>query len=89
MPATLEQLAKIAGVSVSTVSRALNNSKHTVNEETRQRILTLAKQLGYRPNLVARSLKTERTHTIGIIVDDIVSPFGPVITRGIQDYLKE
>jgi len=83
MPVTLEQLAKTAGVSVSTISRALNNSRHTVNEETRERILTLAKQMGYRPNLVARSLKTERTHTIGIIIDDIASPFGPVITRGI------
>ena len=51
--------------------------------------MTLAKQMGYRPNLIVRSLKTERTHTIGIIVDDIASPFGPVITRGIQDYLKE
>jgi LacI family transcriptional regulator len=89
MPVTLEQLAKVAGVSVSTASRALNKSKHTVNEETRNRILTLAKQLDYRPNMVARSLKTERTHTIGIIIDDIASPFGPVITRGIQDYLKE
>jgi LacI family transcriptional regulator len=89
MSVTLEQLAKVAGVSVSTVSRALNNSQHTVNEETRQRILDLAKELGYRPNLVARSLKTERTHAIGIIIDDIASPFGPAITRGIQDYLKE
>ena len=89
MPVTLEQLAKVAGVSVSTVSRALNKSKHAVNEETRKRILTLAQQLGYRPNLLARSLKTERTHTIGIIVDDIASPFGPIITRGIQDYLKD
>src|SRR5687767_935278 len=89
MPVTLEQLAKVAGVSVSTVSRALNKSEHAVNEETRNRILTLAKQLGYRPNMVARSLKTDRTHTIGIIIDDIASPFGSAITRGIQDHLKE
>jgi len=89
MPITLEQLARVAGVSVSTVSRALNKSEHAVNEETRNRILILAKELGYRPNLLARSLKTERTHAIGIIIDDIASPFGPIITRGIQDYLKE
>jgi LacI family transcriptional regulator len=86
---TLEQLAKVAGVSVSTVSRALNRSDHAVNEETRKRILTLAKQMGYRPNLMARSLKTERSYTIGIITDNIVSPFSPLIIRGIQDHLKE
>lgn len=88
MPVTLEQLAQIAEVSVSTVSRALNNTDHAVNEETRKRILTLAKQMGYRPNVMARSLKTDRTRTIGIITDNIASPFSPAIIRGIQDYLK-
>lgn len=88
MPVTLQQLAQVAGVSVSTVSRALNDSDHAVNQNTRQRILTLAKQLGYRPNVMARSLKTDRTFSIGIIVDNIVSPFTPTMIRGIQDYLK-
>lgn len=88
MPITLEHLAHVAGVSVSTVSRALNDSDHAVNQETRKRILTLAKQMGYRPNVMARSLKTDRTFSIGIIVDNIVSPFTPVMIRGIQDYLK-
>jgi len=55
---------------------------------TRKHILSLASELGYRPNMVARSLKTDRTYTIGIIVDSIVSPFTPLIIRGIQDYLK-
>ncbi|HZQ06177.1 MAG TPA: LacI family DNA-binding transcriptional regulator [Anaerolineae bacterium] len=88
MPITLEHLAQVAGVSVSTVSRALNDSDHAVNEDTRKRILTLAQQMGYRPNLMARSLKTDRTFSIGIIVDNIVSPFTPIMIRGIQDYLK-
>lgn len=88
MPVTLEQLAQVAGVSVSTVSRALNDSDHAVNQDTRRRILTLAKQLGYRPNVMARSLKTDRTFSIGIIVDNIVSPFTPMMIRGIQDYCK-
>jgi LacI family transcriptional regulator len=48
----------------------------------------LAKKLGYRPNLLARSLQTEPRHAIGII-DDIASPFDPVITRGIPDHLKQ
>lgn len=89
MPITLNELAKAAGVSVSTVSRALTASEHPVNQETRQRILTLARELGYRPNMMARSLKTDRTSTVGIIVDNIVSPFTPLMIRGIQDYLKE
>jgi DNA-binding LacI/PurR family transcriptional regulator len=49
----------------------------------------LAKELGYRPNLLARSLQTEPRHAIGIIIGDMASPFGPVITRGIQDHLKQ
>jgi LacI family transcriptional regulator len=88
MPITLNELAKVAGVSAATVSRALNASGHPVNDETRQRILALASELGYRPNMVARGLKMDRTYAIGIIVDNIVSPFSPTIIRGIQDELK-
>ena len=88
MTITLTELAHKAGVSIDTVSRALNHSEHPMNEATRERILALANELGYRPNMVARSLKTDRTYTIGLIVDNIVSPFTPLIIRGIQDYLK-
>jgi LacI family transcriptional regulator len=89
MTITLTELAKKAGVSIATVSRALNNTDHPMNEATRERILALAHEMGYRPNLVARSLKTDRTYTIGLIINNIVSPFTPLIIRGIQDYLKE
>lgn len=89
MPVTLHELAKVAGVSVSTVSRALNDSKHPVNDATRERILTLANQLGYRPNMTARGLKTDRTYTIGLVVYNVASPFTPVLIRGIQEYLKQ
>ena len=61
MPVTLHELAKAAGVSISTVSRSLTNSTHPVKEETRQKILNLAHELDYRPNLVARSLRTDQT----------------------------
>jgi LacI family transcriptional regulator len=88
MTITLTELALKAGVSIATVSRALNNADHPMNNATRERILALANELGYRPNMVARSLKTDRTYTVGIIVDSIVSPFTPLIIRGIQDYLK-
>jgi DNA-binding LacI/PurR family transcriptional regulator len=88
MPVTLEEIAKAAGFSVPTVSRALTNSSYPVSPATRQHIIEVAQALGYKPNLAARSLRTDQTNTIGIIVDDILSPFTPPIVRGIQDYLK-
>jgi LacI family transcriptional regulator len=89
MPVTLEEIAKATGFSVPTVSRALTNSTYPVNPTTRQRIIEVAQAMGYKPNLSARSLRTDQTNTIGVIVDDILSPFVPPIVRGIQDYLKE
>lgn len=89
MPITLHELAKAAGCSVSTVSRALTDSDHPVNDATREKILSLANQLGYRPNMTARGLKMDRTFTIGLIVYNIASPFTPVLIRGIQEYLKQ
>jgi LacI family transcriptional regulator len=89
MPVTLHELAKATGCSVSTVSRALNNSEHPVNNATRERILAIASQMGYRPNMTARGLKMDRTFTIGLIVYNIASPFTPVLIRGIQEYLKQ
>lgn len=88
MPVTLTDVAKAAGVSVATASRAMSGSSHPMNEETRQRILQLAEELSYQPNLVARSLRTDRSQTIGLIVENILSPFIPPIIRGIQDTLK-
>lgn len=88
MGVTIEEVAKTAGFSIATVSRVLTNSDYPVKAATRQRILEVAQAIGYRPNLTARSLRTDQTNTIGIIVDDILSPFVPAIVRGIQDYLK-
>ena len=88
MPVTIRDVADAAGVSIATVSRVLNNKDHPVGEATRQRILTLADELDYRPNAAARSLRTERSATVGIIADDIIGPFATSIIRGIQDRLK-
>lgn len=88
MPVTLQDIAKAADVSVSTVSRVLSNSKHPLNDETRQRILQIAQQMGYTPNLLARSLRKEQSFSVGIVVDNIDSIFAPQIIRGIQDTLK-
>jgi DNA-binding LacI/PurR family transcriptional regulator len=89
MPVTLEEIAKAAGFSVATVSRALTNHEYPVKPATRQRITEVAHAMGYKPNIAARSLRTDQTNTIGIIVDDILSPFVPPIVRGVQDYLKQ
>lgn len=89
MTVTLAEIAKAAGVSISTVSRALTNTKHPLKEETRQRIVSLAKEMGYNPNLVARSLQSDRTHVVGVIVDRMQSPFAAATVQGIQDGLRQ
>jgi DNA-binding LacI/PurR family transcriptional regulator len=88
VPVTLAEIARAAGVSVSTVSRALTNDRHPLKEETRQRIINLAEEMGYNPNLVARSLQSKRTHTVGVIVDRMRSPFAAATVQGIQDGLR-
>lgn len=88
MPITIRDVAEAAGVSIATVSRVLNNKDHPVGVETRQRILACAENLGYRPNVAARSLRTDRSATVGIIADDIIGPFATKIIRGIQDQLR-
>jgi LacI family transcriptional regulator len=88
VPVTLEEIAKAAGFSVSTVSRALTNQAYPVSPTTRTRIIEVAQAMGYKPNIAARSLRTDQTNTVGIVVDDLLSPFVPPIVRGIQDYLK-
>ena len=89
MSVKLEDIAKETGFSISTVSRVLSNSTYPVSDQIRKKVLRVAETMGYEPNVAARSLRTDRTDTIGIIVDDLLSPFTPPIVRGIQDYLNE
>jgi LacI family transcriptional regulator len=89
MTVKLEDIARNTGFSVPTVSRVLTNSDYPVNEKTREKILKAAQEMGYRPNIIARSLRTDRTKTVGIVIDDLLSPFTPPIVRGIQDCLTE
>lgn len=81
---TIADVAEAAGVSTMTVSRAVNN-KGGVSEETRQRILQIAHEMGYRPNSLARGLATQRTATVGLVVPDIGSPFFSQIARGVEN----
>lgn len=77
MSATLADIAKATGTSVSTVSRVLTAAPaaRRISPPTQQRIIEAARQMGYRPNLLARSLRTRKTNTIAVMVSDIANPW--------------
>ena len=81
---TIRDVARLAGVSVASVSAVLN-SKGTVSEKLIKRVRSAAKALDYHPDEVARSLKTRNTHTVGVIVPDIANPFFPEVIQGAED----
>ena len=83
---TISDVAKRAKVSRSTVSRVLNNQTHHIREETRRAVLKAAEELDFKPNRVARSLKMKKTHCIGVITDDIDTPFLPSMLKAIEQY---
>lgn len=86
---TLREVAAEAGVHVATASRALNpNSRDAVNDDTAQRVLDAASRLGYRPNPIARGLKTNRSFTVGVVIPDLRNPLFPPIARGIEEQLE-
>lgn len=80
---TMSDVAKKAGVSLMTVSRVINH-KDDVNSETRQRVMQVIEELDYRPSAIARSLATQQTRTIGLVIPDVSNPFFADITRGIE-----
>jgi transcriptional regulator with XRE-family HTH domain len=82
--ATIKDIADKAGVSYATVSRALNG-KYGVRPSTRERVLAVARRMGYRPNAIARGLVTRRTMTLGLVVPDIKNPFFPEIAGGVEE----
>src|SRR5512138_65209 len=86
--ATLQDVAELAGVSAKTVSRVVNNQGE-ISEETRQRVQAAIEQLGYRPNILARSLIHQRTNTLGVVAWGI-DYFGPSRTMiGIEQQAEE
>lgn len=80
---TMADVAREAGVSLMTVSRAVND-KDGISDTTRYRIQAIAERLGYRPSLIARSLVTDRTSTIGLVVIDNANPFFSEVARGVE-----
>ncbi|MEP7290499.1 MAG: LacI family DNA-binding transcriptional regulator [Chloroflexota bacterium] len=87
MVATLKDIAAQAGVSTTTVSRILNQrtSGVPIREETRQKVLAIALELGYQPNLMARALRGSRSALLGVIAQNITSRFQSQILRGLND----
>ncbi len=84
MSATIRDVAKEANVSVTTVSRVINNQP-LVSEETRQRVLDAIDKLGFHPNAVARSLVNKKTHIVGLLIPDISNSFFSEVVRGMED----
>ncbi len=88
--ATITDVAAEAGVHPSTVSRVLNgHAASAIRPATRERIVTAADRLGYRPSALARSLRLRRTLTLGMLVPDITNPFFSSIIKGAEDAARE
>ncbi|AKP64264.1 catabolite control protein A [Levilactobacillus koreensis JCM 16448] len=81
---TIKDVAKAAGVSEATVSRALSHSPR-VKRATRQKVQEVANRLGYRPNSLARGIRVKQTHTLGMIIPDILNDYFTQLTREIED----
>jgi LacI family transcriptional regulator len=87
--ATLNDIARETNTSVSTVSRVLAGGSFAsrISDKTRTRVMRAAKQLGYRPNLLARGLRTRKTHTVALLVSDIANPFFGQIASLVEQQL--
>jgi LacI family transcriptional regulator len=85
---TIKDVALEANVSTATVSRVLNESGF-VSEEIKQRVYLSVKKLNYQPNAIARSLKQDKTYTIGVVIPDITNPYYMTISKGIEDIVQQ
>jgi DNA-binding LacI/PurR family transcriptional regulator len=84
---SIEDIAREAGVSHSTVSRALRDST-LISVEVRKRIQELAREMGYTPNAIAQSLQTRQTSTIGLVVTSIADPFWGDVMKGVEEVAR-
>jgi DNA-binding LacI/PurR family transcriptional regulator len=87
---TLKTVADHLGLTPGTVSATLNNSAaaSSIPERTKKRIIAAAKELNYKPNYLARSLRLQRTYTIGVIAEEIGDAYGSMVISGIEEYLR-
>src|ERR687895_1758794 len=85
---TMKRIAAELGVSVTTVSKVLNDQPD-IGEATRARVLARVQELGYRPNAVARSLSLRRTHTLGVVIPDLMHSFFVEVVSGIESVVSD
>src|SRR5436305_2153965 len=86
--ATIKEIAARAGVSIGTVSNVVSGRRQ-VSAPLSKRVRAAIRELGYRPNQVARSLKIRQTNMLGMIIPDITNPFFPEVMRGAEDASRE
>lgn len=84
---TLKELASKCGVSIATVSNILNG-KSNVSKQTKERVLKIIEETGYRPNFMARTLRAHKTNTVGLIIDDIGAFSSPGLIEGVLNHLE-
>ncbi len=89
MKLTITDIAEIAGVSVATVSRVINNKSKGVSDATRKRIWAIIEEHNFQPSAVARGLVTKSSNIIGLIIPDITNPFYPILAKGVEDAASE
>lgn len=82
---TIKDIARICGVSITTVSRVVNNNPVGVGKETILRVKEAIKKYQYQPNVIARSMITKKSNTIGLVIPDIRNPFFSELARGVED----
>ena len=85
---TIRDVAKRAGVAPITASRVINNTGYA-SEDVRRRVRQAADELGYTPNAVARSLRSNQTHTLALVLTDVTNPFWTTVARGVEDTASE
>lgn len=89
MRVTIKDIAQASGFSLATVSLVLNNRPSRISKETKEKIIAIAKEMGYRPNSVAVSLKTRRSYTLGLIIPDIRNDYYANYAKGLEDACQE
>lgn len=89
MNPTIKEVAKHAGVSIATVSRILNNTSMGYSDKTKEKVLKVAKEIGYRPNAIARGLINKRTQTIGVLFPELSGMVFSEMLQGIENAANE
>jgi DNA-binding LacI/PurR family transcriptional regulator len=87
MAVTIYDVARVAGVGISTVSRVLNESA-SVSPQTRRKVLDAIKTLGYKPNIMARNLSRSRVRAVGVVLSYLTNPFQVAVLQGIEGTLS-